>query len=129
MKVIPKADPLKNGFSARPALTGLHTLEKHDVLDVLQRGQHGDQVIGLKYEADGPQTVIRQPALRDVSDFLSRDGNLAGGGLEQSSQAVKERGLSRARGTDDGDKLGLLHVEGHAPKRSRLDAVYGKDLR
>ena len=57
--------------SAPCALRRRHTLDLHHELDVLAGGQHRDQVVGLKDEADLVQPHRGQLALAEVVDPLA----------------------------------------------------------
>ena len=46
-------------YAARTALRPVDALQLQDELDVFQRRQHGNQVVGLEYEADLVEPEIR----------------------------------------------------------------------
>ncbi len=82
-------------------------------LDVLERGQHRDQVVGLEDEPD----VVGAPAgdlgLGEVAQILAVDDDLALGRPVQPRDQVQERGLARSRRSHQGQvfTLGDLEVE------------------
>src|SRR5208337_5340461 len=66
-------------------------------LNVLERGQYRDQVVGLKDEPD----IVGAPAgdlgLGEVAENLAVDGDLALGRPVKPRDQVQERGLARSR--------------------------------
>ncbi len=52
--------------------------ENQRQLDVLKRGEHGDQVVHLEDEAHVPRAPLRQLAAGHVGDLIAVDRNAAG---------------------------------------------------
>jgi len=75
---------------------------EHRHLDVLDRGQHGDQVVELEHEADGSRAVAR--GIRAV-ERRAVDGDRPGVGPVERADEVQQRALARSRRAGQGDEL------------------------
>ena len=105
------------GFRVGGQLQGQH--------DVFQRGHGRQQLEGLEDEAH----LLRPPvgALLFVpgKQRLAVHLHVATGGQVQPGQQAQQRGLARARGTDDGHRLAGLHVEAHVVEdRQHASAIW-----
>src|SRR5438874_241147 len=66
-------------------------------LDVLERRQHGNQVVELKDEADVARAPRGQRAFREAADLGAADANRAARGTIDAGQQVEQRRLARSR--------------------------------
>ena len=73
--------------------------------DVLEARQGRQQVEELEDEADLVAADAGQRVVRQAAQGFAVDGDDAGGGAIESAEQVEQRGLSRARGSDDRDHL------------------------
>ena len=89
-------------------------------LDVLQRGQHGDQVVELEDETDVARSPGRELGLGQSRDDLVVYGDGSGRGSVETGDQVQERRLSRPGGPHQGDEIPLLQNE--------LDVLQDRDL-
>ena len=78
---------------------------------VLFGSERGDQVIGLKNEADGAPAQHRQPVFLQARDLFAGQADAAGGGRVEPRQQAQQRAFSAARRSHDGDELALRHIE------------------
>ncbi len=83
--------------------------------DVVEDGQKRDQVGGLKYKADlvpaqGPQ-VADSPAV--VEYGFTIQGDAAGGGVDDSPQALQQGGFAGTTGTEQADDFTRINVKGN----------------
>ena len=91
---------------------GIEKAVGHVVQDALVLGQ--EEL--LEHEADpgGPQGG--QFSVRELGDIEAGDPNMARARPVQAAHEVQERGLARARGSDDADQLALSDGEGDTPQ-------------
>src|SRR6185312_17250234 len=70
----------------------------------------------LEHEADLMGTQARQVAIGRGRHVDARDPHLATAGPLQGPENGEQRGLARARGTDDGHLVTVGDVDAHAPQ-------------
>ena len=97
-------------------------------LDVLERGEGGDEVEGLEHEADAVTTQDRQLLLRHAGEPLAGDLDLAGGEGVETSEAVHEGRLAASRRTHDGGEHPLRDVDGDMVEGPDCDVTLAVDL-
>lgn len=97
-------------------------------LNVAHGRERGEQIELLEDESDAMLAQASPLSVVEGGEIDSIDHNAALGGLGEPAEQVKERGLSRAGGTDDGDKLARLNAERDAPHGSHLEAACGINL-
>lgn len=73
----------------------------------------GDKVAGLRQDTDTAGARPGPLGLGAMADPLPADVDVASGRLVQPGQARQQGGLARPGGSDDGDGLTALDVEGH----------------
>ena len=100
-----QADDSQRRHDVLAPLAPRQVREQERQLDVLERRQDRDQVIGLEDEAD----VVGPPAgdlrLGEVAQVLAVHDHLAAGGPVEPGDQVQERGLARARGAHERQEL------------------------
>src|ERR1039457_1623844 len=84
--------------------------------DVLGRTRARQQVEALEHEADPKAADARQRGLVQAGDVDPVEEVLAGGGLVETADDVHEGGLSRPRGSNDGDELAALDRQADSPE-------------
>src|ERR1035438_317248 len=82
--------------------------------NIRARAERRQQIESLKDKPDFAFAETRPLAVRESSEIDAVDRNAARVGVSQPAEHVKKGGLAAPRGTDDGDKLALLHAEGNA---------------
>ena len=83
-------------------------------LDVLLRGQRGDEVERLVDHADLGVAHLGKLALAHLRDVNPINQHLAGRGIIQSGDDAEQGGFARARGANHGDKLAMIDAHGDA---------------
>ena len=98
---------------ARPALLLPHRLAVELIRQqhVLERGERGDELVGLEDEADGSAAHLRELVFGQIADGSAVEVHLAAGRRVQPGEQAQQRALTRARGAHDGDKLSRRHLE------------------
>jgi hypothetical protein len=81
---------------------------------VLERGERGDQVVGLEHEADAVPAQARQRVLVEAGDLHAVQHDGAGGGPVEPGDEPEQRGLAAAGGPGDRHHLARVHVEAYA---------------
>ena len=97
-------------------------------LDVAFGGEHGQQVVELKDEADVLRAPARQPAAAERADALAADFDRAAGRRIEPAHQIEQRRLARARRSHQGEEIAarnleidaLQHVDALAAPRERL---------
>src|SRR5713226_8764514 len=80
-------------------------------LDVLIGGEHGNQVVHLKYETDVASAPLRKLARGHVRDFVAVNSDAAGRGNVKSAEQIEQCGLAGAAGAHESHKVTLVHVK------------------
>ncbi len=73
--------------------------------DVFERGERGDELVGLKDEADGAAADLRERVLGQVGDGDAVEVDIAGGGGVKAGEQAEQRGFAGAGGAHDGDEF------------------------
>jgi hypothetical protein len=111
--------PVSPGRAAGVRFSG-YALQQHDILNVFNGRQHGDQVVGLENETDAMQAQIRHPGTAQFLIVLAIDPNRAAIRLVQAADQVEQGGFSRARGPGQGDES--AGVNGKIDILKRIDS-------
>ena len=111
-------------------LGGRHRLggDVGDELDVLARGQAGNQVVELEHEADMLAAVLRQLALVGRGEIVIAIADGSRRGHVEAAEDVQQRRLAAARRPEHDDELGLKEVEIDAAQRVHVDLAHVVDL-
>jgi hypothetical protein len=106
-----EADVLEQLHDRGLALRGRDPLQGEHRLGVLERREHGHQVVGLEHEADtvAPQAAAALAA--QGGQILAIDLHRARAGHIEGADEVEEGGLTGARGPTDGGELAGMDVE------------------
>ena len=104
-------------------------------LNIAHGGEGWEQVEFLEDEADAVLAQAGALGIAEGGKVDAVDDYAASGGLGESAEEVKERGLARPRGPDDGDELSGLNRQRDAADRGylqpacrvNLGQVFGKD--
>jgi hypothetical protein len=95
-----------------PPAIGFGKLRKQQrQLDVLKRGQNGDEVIHLKNEADVARSPCRQFTRRHVRDFIAGHRDRSGRWNVQPSEQIEQRCFSRSAGTHECDEVSTIDIK------------------
>src|SRR5438552_2185380 len=86
-------------------------------LDVLERVQHGQQVVALEYETHPPRTLVRLLAVRQLGQPLTLEQHIARFEVLKAGQTVQQCRLATARWSDDGHDLTAIDLQIYAPQR------------
>src|SRR5438105_8240279 len=117
---VAEADLLERSERALPPLFAVAAVDERQ-LDVLDRVQSREQVVGLEHEADVLVADPGQLIVGELSDVLAREHIGAAVGHVEAAEHVHERRLSRARRAHDRDELRGADVEVHAAERIYRD--------
>ena len=75
--------------------------------DVFERGERGDELIGLEDEADGFAADLGEFVFGQVADGGAVEVDVAGGGCVEAREQAEQGGFAAAGGAHDGDELAL----------------------
>ena len=103
--------------------------EQQRQLDVLERGEHRNQVVELEDEADVPRAPRRERALGQPADVGVADANRAARRPIDAGQQVQQRRLARAGRPHQPEEVALGHRDGDVGEHRDLDRVPAIDLR
>ena len=98
----------------RPALPLRHPGVHQGQLDVLKRRGTGQEVEGLKYEADLAVADPCELGLVELGDGLAGQPVLASAGRVEAADQIHERRFARTRRARDGDELVAADGEVHS---------------
>ena len=73
--------------------------------DVFERGERGDELVGLEDEADGLPRTWASLIFGKVADGGAVEVDVAGGGRVEAGEQAEQRGFAGAGGAHDGDEL------------------------
>ena len=102
---------------ALAGLGGSGARDQHWHLDVLHRGEHGEQVEGLEDVAHAGGAVARLLVVGHGGQLGAADAHAARVDLVEAGEAVEQRGLAAAARPHDGDHLAALHGQVDASER------------
>ncbi|MNT46157.1 hypothetical protein D3C72_1827840 [compost metagenome] len=94
-------------FGPGVALALAHALDLEAIGDVVQHVHVGEQCIVLEHRVD--VALIG----RQADGLLAMNADAAGAGLLETGDQAQAGGLARARGTEHGEELAILDVDGH----------------
>jgi hypothetical protein len=115
---VTEADAGEELAGAREAIAGGVEFVREE--DVFERGERGDELIGLEDEADGLAADLGELVLGEIADCGPVEMDVAGGGRVKAGEEAQERGLAAAGRAHDGDELAPGDGEVEA-----LEDVYG----
>ncbi len=96
--------------------------------DVLERGERGDEVVGLEDETDVRATNAGELLVAEGREVGVADGDGARGQGIEAGQAVHQGALARTRWSHDGGEFSGFEVDGHAIESAHLTVVLAIDL-
>src|SRR5712691_8699603 len=111
MHAIGQIDDAERGFHVLAALRFRELGEQQWKLDVLIGGEHGNQVVHLKYETDVASAPLRKLARGHVRDFVAVNSDAASRGHVEAAEKIEQRGLAGAAGAHESHKVTLVDVE------------------
>ena len=95
---------------------GLFSVEQNGKSHILFYVQDGNEIIDLIDKSDVSSAEDCKLCLVKLSDIRSRDVNDTRSGNIDSAEDMHESRLARSGGTDYGNKLSLLYIEGNVLK-------------
>src|SRR5258707_10240883 len=108
---IREADDAERGFDVLAAIGSRELGEEERQFDVLESGEHGNEVVHLKDETDVARTPLRELVSGHVSDLVSGHSDAAVRGDVKAAEKVEQSGFSGAAGAHEGDEVTLVHVK------------------
>ena len=109
----------------RRSRAGILAGQVHGQDDVLEQRQRRQQLEELEDDADALAAPACQPVLAQLVHRLAQHHHLACGGAVDAGDHIEQGGLAAAGGTDDGDKLAGIHLQGNALEDFDLAAAHG----
>src|SRR5258705_1920533 len=103
-------------------------LELKHHLDILRRGQRGEEIEALEDESHVAPADPRELALVEIGHDLTVNGDGPRRGAEHAAQHGKQGGLSAARGAEDGDRWAGAGAKRHVLPREDLKGPLLVDL-
>jgi len=94
--------------------------EQQRQLNILERSEHGNQVVHLEDEAYVTRAPLGKFTARHVRNFVAGDGDAAMRGDVKAAEKIEQSGFSRAARSHEGDKFAFVHI-----KMQSLQDVYG----
>src|SRR4029077_7491734 len=107
----------KAGEHAAAALLGRHSGVHERQLDVAVGSRPGQQVVGLKPEADALAAYVRAARLVERRHLLAHELVRARGRAVETAEDGEQRGLPRSGGAHDRDELALADDEADGAQR------------
>src|SRR5260370_3311401 len=120
---IREADDGQRGFDMVATLRLIEISQQQWQLDILERGQHRNQVVELKDEPDMTRAPARQVTLFHSGNFLATDRDSPGRGMVDTGDQVQHRGLARSRGPHYRDEAPGRNLHGDIVKRADFELV------
>src|SRR5690349_19288619 len=109
MRAVGEADACEEITSAGRGATVAAELEGN--LDVLERGEGGDQLEALEDEADLRPAKLRSLIFRQARQVGAVEQHRAAGGNIKAREESEQRGLAAPRWSNDGDESPVGHGE------------------
>ncbi len=132
MGAVAEVDEVEQLVDARVTRRGLGTAQAEGHLDVLRRGQDGDQPEGLEDEADGVAAVLDELLLAERGDLAPVDRDAAGCRPVEPADHVQQRRLPGAGASvDDAEHAGRereRHVAERVHRRGAGPVLLGDPL-
>src|SRR5574337_366538 len=123
MHAVPQTDDRQCRLHVPAALRLRQAGEEQRQLDVLEGGEHGDEVVHLKHESHMARAPGRQLPGRHSGDLVAAHGDDAGRGQIQPAQEVQQRGLAGPAGAHEANELARVHVQIQALEHMNLLAA------
>src|SRR6185295_18277858 len=106
LKAVAEPDAPELFCSARKGIGGASELEGYG--DVLERGHGGNEMKGLKDDAEIVTAKTREAVFAHAHEILAHHDDLARGGAFEPGSDEKERGLAGTRRPDDSNRLAFV---------------------
>ncbi len=106
-----EADVLERFSNASAAFVGAYSLNQQGVLNVFAGGEDGDEVEGLKDEADLFAAQHRGLRRTETRGVHSVDENAAAGGLVDAPDEVQQGRFAATAGAGDGEEFASIDAE------------------
>src|SRR5258707_15233657 len=110
MHAIGQIDDAERGFHVLAALRFRELGEQQWKLDVLIGGEHGNQVVHLKYETDVAGAPLGVVARGPVGNLVGAYGKGAGRRPVEPAEEIGQRSVAAAAGPHQSDKVALIAV-------------------
>src|SRR6266478_1906241 len=120
---IREADDAQRGFDMLATLRLIEIGQQQWQLDILERGQHRNQVVELKDEPDMTRAPARHVTLLHSGNFLATDRDSPGRGMVDTGDQVQHRGLARSRGPHYRDEAPGRNLHGDIVERADFELV------
>ena len=95
--------------------------------DVRERGERGEQIVGLEHEADVVATQVRLLRLGQRGQAVAADIDDAGGQADRPGEEWNQGGLARARRAGEQHELASRDCEMHIVEDSRRECGLAVD--
>jgi hypothetical protein len=79
--------------------------------DVLERGEHGDEVVHLEDEADVARAPVGQLAAGHVRDLIAGHADSPARRNVETAQQIEQSGLARPARPHEGHEIALVDVK------------------
>src|SRR5829696_7746754 len=109
LKAVAEADKGELVLSARKSIGGTLELERYG--DVIERRHGGDQVKGLKDDAEIVTAKTGEAIFAHAHEILAHHDDIARGGAFEPGGDEEERGLAGTRWPDNSNRLSLVRRE------------------
>src|SRR5258706_73795 len=106
-----QADDAKRGFDVLAAFGFGELGEQQRQLDVLECGEHGNEVVHLEDETDVARAPLRELIGGHVRDFVARHGDASVRGDVEAAEQIQQRRLTGAAGAHKADEIAFIYVE------------------
>jgi len=106
-----QADDAERGLHVLAALGLGEFCEQQGQLDILKGGEHGDEVVHLKDEADMARAPLGELVGGHVRDFVAGHGDAAVRGDVEAAKQIEQRGLAGAAGAHEANEIAFIDVE------------------
>src|SRR5258707_1751880 len=116
MHAIGQIDDAERGFHVLAALRFRELGEQQWKLDVLIGGEHGNQVVHLKYETDVAGAPLCELARGHVRNLVAVYGNAARRRHVEPAEKIEPSRLAGAAGPPESDQVAPISVRVAAPE-------------
>src|ERR1043165_1171689 len=118
-----ESDVIEPAAHARVARAAAGVLQQQRVLDVLVRGEDGDEVEGLEDVAEAIAARGGEAVQRDGGDVDTVDDDAAAARLVDAADGVEQRGLAAGGGAGEREDVAAIDVEADAVERAHVDVA------
>src|SRR5262245_14374644 len=125
---VAQADDLQSRLDVTPALRLRQAGKQERELHVLERGEHGNQVVHLEDEPDVARAPRGQLAGGHVRQLVTRDGDTAGRGHVEAAEQIEQGGLAGAARAHECHEVAGVDVEVQSLQHVDLLATAPIDL-